>query len=45
LVPRDDPLQVGDAATKSRVNSTRDYLYSHSAPMPALDPPLASTPA
>ena len=25
--------------------SVHDYLYSHSAPTPALDPPLASTPA
>jgi hypothetical protein len=25
--------------------SIHDYLYSHSAPTPALDPPLASTPA
>ena len=37
-----DGLKTAKTLRSPRI---RNYLYSHSAPTPALDPPLASTPA
>lgn len=39
---RRDQIQF---AIETQQTSIWDYLYSHCAPTPALDPPLASTPA